>query len=170
MTASAPGFETLSTQAKFVGIDSALKFVLTPADPDAVIPDVRTRILSTGTATVIGRLLTIDGTPLRGATVGLSETSLSSHGLYGSTTPAEDGTFRAVAPFVPSGTYTLTVTASGLPVHRMPPIIFVPDVDKVSIRVPVAPDQDMPVGDIRLPAHAMYPIAGDRRRRLWQDS
>jgi hypothetical protein len=71
-------------------------------------------------------------------------------------THAEDGTFRAVAPFVPSGTYTLTVTASGLPVQRMPPIIFMPDVDKVSIRVPVAPDQDMPVGDIRLPAHAMY--------------
>ena len=39
MTRSAPGFETLSTQAKFVGIDSALNLDLTPADPDAVIPD-----------------------------------------------------------------------------------------------------------------------------------
>ena len=43
-----------------------------------------------------------------------------------------------------------------LPVQAMPPIIFVSDVDEYSIRVPVAPDQDMPVGDIRLPAHAMY--------------
>ena len=43
-----------------------------------------------------GRLLTIGGAPLRGATVGLSETSLSARGTYESTTPAEDGTFRAV--------------------------------------------------------------------------
>ena len=157
VTASAPGFETLSTQAILVGIDSALNFVLTPADPDAVIPDVRTRVLSSGTAAVSGRLLTIGGAPLRGATVGLSETSLSARGNYGrSTTPAEDGTFRAVAPFVPSGTYTLTVRPSLLPVQGMPPIIFVSDVDEYSIRVPVAPDQDMPVGDIRLPAHAQY--------------
>ena len=96
ITISAIGFEALRTTATYVGIDSALNTSLTPADPFAVVPEVRTQILSLGTSSVSGRLLTIDGAPLLGATVLLSEKSLASSGSpsQGGTTHAEDGTFQ----------------------------------------------------------------------------
>jgi hypothetical protein len=148
VTASAEGFQTGRSHTALVGNDAVLGFVLEFADP-SVVPEVQARILSS--ATVSGRLLTLDGAPLLAAAA-----FLSANGVSGSTTHAEDGTFRAVAPVASSGTYTLRVTPSHVHVRNRPPVIFVPDIDEYSISVPAVPDREIAIGDIRLPAHPEF--------------
>jgi hypothetical protein len=163
---SAPGFERVSTAATLTGIDATLSFMIIDA-PDGEPARRPTR----GSAAVVrGRLLTLAGDPVLGAAVHLSANGRPDGS---STTWEADGTFRTVAAVGLFQTAVLTIEPSNLPIKDMPAVIFVPDAEEYSLRVPISPDGETDVGDIRVSAHAQLRLLvtlGDGSGRVPQDA